>query len=65
MDAAAEIGRNPVSKHQIQPGHGEEQAVPCSADNEQDLRVNLSLGIRDDHTFISNDHTIYNVWSHI
>ena len=23
MDAAAEIGRNPVSKHQIQPGYGE------------------------------------------
>ena len=26
MDAAAEIGRNPVSKHQIQPEHGDEQA---------------------------------------
>ena len=23
MDAAAEIGRNPVSKHQIQPEYGE------------------------------------------
>ena len=23
MDAAAEVGRNPVSKHQIQPGCGE------------------------------------------
>ena len=26
MDAAAELGRNPVCKHQIQPEHGDEQA---------------------------------------
>ena len=26
MDAAAEIGRNPVTKHQIYPEHGDEQA---------------------------------------
>ena len=26
MDAAAELGRNSVSKHQIQPEHGDEQA---------------------------------------
>ena len=26
MDAAAELGRNPVSKHQIQPGYGDEEA---------------------------------------
>ena len=27
MDAAAELGRNPVSKHHIQPGvYGDEQA---------------------------------------
>ena len=26
MDAASELGRNPVSKHQIQPKYGEEQA---------------------------------------
>ena len=26
MDAAAEIRRNPASKHQIQPEHGDEQA---------------------------------------
>ena len=25
MDAAAELGRNPVSKHQIQPEYGGEQ----------------------------------------
>ena len=26
MDAAAELGRNLVSKHHIQPEHGDEQA---------------------------------------
>ena len=26
MDAAAEPGRNPVSKHQIEPEYGDEQA---------------------------------------
>ena len=26
MDAAAELGRNPVSKHQIQPKYGDGQA---------------------------------------
>ena len=26
MDAAAELGRNPVSKHHIQPEYGDEQA---------------------------------------
>ena len=26
MDAAAEIGRNPVCKHQVQPEYGDEQA---------------------------------------
>ena len=26
MDAAAEFGRNPASKHQIQPEYGDEQA---------------------------------------
>ena len=26
MDAAAELGKNPVSKHQIQPQYGDEQA---------------------------------------
>ena len=26
MDAAAELGRNPLSKHQIQPEYGDEQA---------------------------------------
>ena len=26
MDAAAELGRNPVRKHQIKPEYGDEQA---------------------------------------
>ena len=26
MDGAADLGRNPVSKHQIQPEYGDEQA---------------------------------------
>ena len=26
MDVTAELGKNPVSKHQIQPKHGDEQA---------------------------------------
>ena len=26
MDAAAELGRNPLSKHQIQPEYGDEQS---------------------------------------
>ena len=49
MDVAAEIGRNSVSEHQIQPEHGEcarpnspvrtvtgNIHFPCSADHEQD-----------------------------
>ena len=37
MDAAAEIGRNPVSKHQIQPENGDEQA-----DAGRDYRTRLT-----------------------
>ena len=37
MDAAAEIGRNPVSKHQIQPEYRDEQA-----DAGQDCRTRLA-----------------------
>ena len=37
MDAAAELGRNPVSKHQIQPECGDEQA-----DAGRDGRLNPS-----------------------
>ena len=63
MVAAAELGRNPVSKHEIQPEYGDEQAdagqgnIPfsCSADHEQDWQpypVDPYFAIRDDHTYI-------------
>ena len=32
MDAAAELGRNPVSKHQIQPEYGDEQQADAGRD---------------------------------
>ena len=37
MDAAAELGKNPVSKHQIQPEYGDEQA-----DAGRDYRTRLA-----------------------
>ena len=37
MDPVAEIGRNPVSKHQIQPEYGDEQA-----DAGRDCRIRLA-----------------------
>ena len=37
MDAAAELGRNPVSKYQIQPEYGDEQA-----DAGRDCRTRLA-----------------------
>ena len=37
MEAAAELGRNPVSKHQIQPEYGDEQA-----DAGRDCRTRLA-----------------------
>ena len=37
MDAAAELGRNPVSKHQIQPEYGDEQT-----DAGRDCRTRLA-----------------------
>ena len=53
MDAAPELGRNPVSKHQIQPEYGDEQADarrvllspsrPASACSFSILRMNLVL----------------------
>ena len=46
MDAAAELGRNPVSKHQTQPEYGDEQAdattEPITRD--QILRLELEQG---------------------
>ena len=37
MDVAAELGRNPVNKHQIQPEYGDEQA-----DAGRDCRTRLA-----------------------
>ena len=37
MDAAVELGRNPVSKHQIQPEYGDEQT-----DAGRDCRTRLA-----------------------
>ena len=37
MDAATELGRNPVTKHQIQPENGDEQA-----DAGRDCRTRLA-----------------------
>ena len=37
MDASAEIGRNPVSKHQIRPEYGDEQV-----DEGRDCRTRLA-----------------------
>ena len=58
MDAFAELERNTVSKHQIQPGYGDEQA-----DAGQDCRTRLArpnsqarTGIRKKHFPYSADH---------
>ena len=32
MDAAAELRRNPVSKHQIQPGYGDDEQADAGWD---------------------------------
>ena len=34
MDVAAEVGRNPVSKHQIPPEYGDEQADAAGLPNQ-------------------------------
>ena len=57
MDAAAELGRNPVSKHQIQPQHGDEQARDGTAEpvsRDQILRRECGQGII--HFSCSADH---------
>ena len=38
MDAVAEIGRNPVSKHQVQPENGDERADAEPVSRDQTLR---------------------------
>ena len=41
MDAAAELGRNPVSKHQIQPAHLHTQAESGTADCKNSFTVSF------------------------
>ena len=58
MNAAAEIGRNPVSTHQIQPAYGDEQAytgrdcrIPLARSNSQ-----ARAGTRENHFPCPADH---------
>ena len=58
MDAAAELGRNPVSKHQIQPEYGDEQADAgrdCRA-RSQDQILRRERGQGNIHFPCSADH---------
>ena len=51
MDAAAELRRNPVSKHQIQPEYGDEQA-DAGRDCRTRLETEFSGANRDREIFI-------------
>ena len=42
MDAAAELGRDPVRKHQIEPEHGDEQADAARRDCRTRLATKFS-----------------------
>ena len=53
MDAAAEIGRNPVSNHQIQPQYGDEQA---GAGRDCRTRLRCERGQGSIHFLCSADH---------
>ena len=50
MDAAAELGRNPVNKHQIQPEYGDEKA-----DARRDCRIRL---VRPNFSGVNGDREI-------
>ena len=47
MDAAAELGRNPVSKHQIQPEYGDEQGGIPKVSTRFSLSMEMSRLTRD------------------
>ena len=49
MDAATELGRNPVSKHQIQPEYGDEQADAGRDCRNRLARPNSQARTRTDH----------------
>ena len=56
MDAAAELGRNPVSKHQIQPEYGDEQADAGRDCVPRDQILRRERGQRNIHFPCSADH---------
>ena len=51
MDAAAELGRNPESKHQIQPEYGDEQA-DAGRDTAETVKTKFSGTNADREIFI-------------
>ena len=54
MDVAAENGRNPVSKHQIQPEYGDEQAEAVDGTAEPVSRDQIQRNIH--FPYYSADH---------
>ena len=56
MDAAAEIARNPVSKHQIQPEYGDEQADAGAEPVSRDQILRRERGQGNIHFSCSADH---------
>ena len=56
MDAAAELGRNPVSKHQIQPEYGEEQADAAAEPVSRDQILRHAQGQGNIHFPFSADY---------
>ena len=54
MGAVAELGRNPVSNHQIQPEHGDEQADAgrdCRTRLASETKLSGANGDREDFIF--------------
>ena len=56
MDAAAELGRNPVSKHQIQPEYGNEQADGTAEPVSRDQMLRRERGQENIHFLCLADH---------
>ena len=51
IDAAAELGRDPLSKHQIQPGYGDEQ-TDAGRDRDPSRETKFSGASGDREVFI-------------
>ena len=58
MDAAAELGRNPVSKHQIQPEYGDDEQADAGRDEpvSRDQILRHARGQGNIHFPCSADH---------